>query len=153
MSSLDVKIPPPAVAAAIAVAMWGISKLAPLLQLPNAVRLGAAAALMLAGIGFSAAGVQAFRRAKTTVNPTKPQDATSLVKSGVYRITRNPMYVGLSCVLLAWAVFLSSAWGLLGPVAFVLYIGRFQIAPEERALTKLFGRAYADYQAKVRRWL
>ena len=63
------------------------------------------------------------------------------------------MYLGLSFLLVAWAVFLSSAWALLGPVAFVLYIGRFQIAPEEGALAKLFGSEYADYQAKVRRWL
>jgi len=63
------------------------------------------------------------------------------------------MYVGLLCVLVAWAVFLSSAWALLGPVAFVLYITRFQIEPEERALAKLFASEYTDYQAKVRRWL
>jgi protein-S-isoprenylcysteine O-methyltransferase Ste14 len=153
MKSLEVTIPPPAVAAAIAVVMWGTSRLAPLLQLPDALRLSAAAAILLLGIGFSAGGVLAFRRARTTLNPTKPQQASSLVNSGVYRITRNPMYVGLSCVLVAWAVFLSSAWALLGPVAFVLYIGRFQVAPEERALAKLFGSEYADYQAKVRRWL
>jgi protein-S-isoprenylcysteine O-methyltransferase Ste14 len=153
MSSLEVKIPPPAVAAAVAVAMWGTSRLAPLLQVPSALRLAAAAAIALVGIGFSAAGVLAFRRARTTVNPTTPEKATSLVSSGVYRITRNPMYVGLSCVLVAWAVFLSSAWALLGPTAFVLYIGRFQIAPEERALAKLFGSEYAAYQARVRRWL
>jgi protein-S-isoprenylcysteine O-methyltransferase Ste14 len=63
------------------------------------------------------------------------------------------MYVGLACALIAWAVFLGSAWALLGPVAFVLYTGRFQIAPEERALEKLFGSEYSDYCAKVRRWL
>ena len=153
MSSLEVKVPPPAVGAAIAVAMWGTSQLAPLLQVPSALRLSAAAAIALVGIAFSAAGVLAFRRARTTVNPTKPEKTTSLVNSGVYRITRNPMYVGLSCVLVAWAVFLSSAWALLGPVAFVLYIGRFQIAPEERALAKLFGSEYAHYQERVRRWL
>ena len=153
MSSLEAKIPPPAVAAVVAVAMWGTSKLAPLLQVPNALRLGAAVAIVLVGIGFSAAGILAFRRARTTVNPTKPEEATSLVNSGVFRITRNPMYVGLAFVLVALAVFLSSAWALLGPVAFVLYIGRFQIAPEERALTRLFGREYADYRARVRRWL
>jgi protein-S-isoprenylcysteine O-methyltransferase Ste14 len=153
MGSLEVKIPPPAVAAAIAVAMWGTSRLAPLLQLPGAVRLGVAAAVLLAGIGFSAGGVLAFRRARTTLDPTKPEQASSLVSSGIYRVTRNPMYVGLSCVLVAWVVFLSSAWALLGVVAFVLYTGRFQIAPEERALAKLFGSEYADYQAKVRRWL
>jgi protein-S-isoprenylcysteine O-methyltransferase Ste14 len=153
MKSLEVKVPPPAVAVAIAVAMWAISRFAPLLQLPSALRLSAAAAVVLVGIGFSAAGVLAFRRARTTVNPTKPEQASSLVSSGVYRITRNPMYVGLLCVLVALAVFLSSAWALFGPVAFVLYIGRFQIAPEERALAKLFGSEYANYQAKVRRWL
>ena len=153
MKSLEVKVPPPAVAAAMAVAMWGASRLAPLVQVPDALRLGTAAAIALLGIGFSAAGILAFRHARTTVNPTKPQQASSLVSSGVYRITRNPMYVGLSFVLVAWAVFLSSAWALLGPVAFVLYIGRFQIAPEERALATLFGTEYARYQARVRRWL
>jgi protein-S-isoprenylcysteine O-methyltransferase Ste14 len=153
MSSLEAKIPPPAVATALALAMWGASRLAPLLQVPSALRIVAAGAIMLVGIGFSAAGVLAFRRAQTTLNPTTPDKASSLVNSGVYRITRNPMYVGLSFVLLAWAVFLSSAWALLGPVAFVLYIGRFQIAPEERALAKLFGKEYTDYQARVHRWL
>lgn len=153
MKSLEVRIPPPAVAAVIAAAMWGASRLAPVLEIPSALRLGAAAAILLAGIGFSAGGVLAFRRARTTLNPTKPEQASSLVCSGIYRITRNPMYVGLACVLVAWAVFLSSAWALLGPLAFVLYIDRFQIAPEERALTKLFGSEFADYQARVRRWL
>ena len=153
MASLEVKIPPPAVAAATAVAMWGISRLAPLLQLPSALRLGTAAAILLVGVGFSAAGVLAFRRAQTTLNPTKPEQTSSLVTSGVYRATRNPMYVGLLCVLVAWAVFLSSGWALLGPVAFVFYIDRFQIEPEERALAKLFANEYADYRAKVRRWL
>jgi protein-S-isoprenylcysteine O-methyltransferase Ste14 len=153
MKSLEVKIPPPVVAAAVALAMWGASRLAPLVQLPDALRLGTAAAIVLVGIGFSAAGVLAFRRARTTVNPTKPEQASTLVGSGVYRITRNPMYVGLAFVLVAWAVFLSSAWALLGPVAFVLYIGRFQIEPEERALAQRFGTAYAHYRASVRRWL
>lgn len=153
MKSLESKIPPPAVAAAIAVAMWGVSHLAPLLQILSAVRLGAAAAVALVGLGFSASGVIAFRRARTTVNPKRPEQASSLVSWGVYRMTRNPMYVGLACVLVAWAVFLASAWALIGPAAFVLYISRFQIAPEERALEKLFGSRYADYRAKVRRWL
>jgi protein-S-isoprenylcysteine O-methyltransferase Ste14 len=153
MSSLELKIPPPAVAAVVAVAMWGASRLAPLIQVPSALRLAAAAAIALVGIGFSAAGVLAFRRARTTVNPTTPEKATALVSSGAYRITRNPMYVGLAWVLVAWAVFLSSGWALLGVVAFVLYIGRFQIAPEERALAQLFGSEYAAYRARVRRWL
>ncbi len=83
----------------------------------------------------------------------KPQSATSLVSSGVYRQTRNPMYVGLLLVVVAWAVLLSAPWTLLGPLCFVAYIGRYQIAPEERVLAGLFGSEYAAYQARVRRWL
>jgi len=75
-----------------------------------------------------------------------------LVTGGIYRFTRNPMYVGLLLVLVAWATFLSSLWTLVGPLAFVLYITRFQIKPEESALATLFGQPYADYRAKVRRW-
>lgn len=153
MTSLEVRIPPPVVAIVIALAMWGISRVAPVLPTPAALRLSAAAAILLVGIGFSIAGMLAFRHAQTTVNPTRPELASALVTSGVYRITRNPMYVGLSCDLVAWAVYLSSAWALFGPVAFVIYMGRFQIEPEERTLAKLFGDDYAAYQAKVRRWL
>jgi protein-S-isoprenylcysteine O-methyltransferase Ste14 len=133
--------------------MWGISLVAPQPHVPAAVRLGACIVLALVGLAFGVAGVVSFRRARTTVNPTTPAAASSLVSSGVYRITRNPMYVGLALLLFAWAVFLSSAWSLLGVLAFVLYIGRFQIVPEERALAQLFGSEYTAYQAKVRRWL
>jgi len=151
--SLEAKVPPPAVAVAVAVVMWGISFLAPEVAMPETLRLAACLAIVVAGLVFSAGGLLSFRRARTTVNPTTPEAASSLVSSGIYRITRNPMYVGLSLFLMAWAVFLSSAWALLGLVAFVLYIGRFQIAPEERALSKLFGSEYASYKATVRRWL
>lgn len=153
MKSLELKIPPPAVAALIAAAMWGISLITPLLDVPLFTRVSAAIVLALTGGGFSLAGVISFRRAKTTVNPMKPETATSLVSSGIYSVTRNPMYVGLLLVLLAWAIYLSSAWALLGPVGFVLYISRFQIAPEERVLSTLFGSEYTAYQSKVRRWL
>ena len=109
--------------------------------------------LAVAGIAISALGIASFKRAGTTVNPMKPELASLLVSSGVYRLTRNPMYVGLLLVLLAWAMFLAAPLALSGPLAFVLYIGRFQIAPEEVALSKLFGAEYVEYKAKVRRWL
>lgn len=63
------------------------------------------------------------------------------------------MYLGLLFILIAWAVFLSSAWALIGPLAFVLYMNRFQIAPEERALSAMFGISYSAYKSRVRRWL
>lgn len=153
MRALELKLPPPALALLIAVAMWGISLATSRFEISAALRIAAVALFVIVGFGFAISGVLAIRRAKTTINPIKPEAATSLVTSGVYRFTRNPMYLGLCFVLLAWAVFLSSAWAFLGPGAFVLYINRFQIAPEENALSKLFGPAFAKYQSNVRRWL
>lgn len=153
MKWLELKIPPPAVAALIAAAMWGLSMILPLLVLPALARVATAIALALAGVCFTLSGVFSFRRAKTTVNPMKPAAAASLVKSGIYKLTRNPMYLGLLFVLVAWAIWLSCAWALLGPIGFVLYINRFQIAPEERVLSTLFGADYATYRSRVRRWL
>ena len=151
--SLEAKVPPPAVAVAAAVIMWGISRLAPQVAMPSGIRLVLSIAILVVGVAFSTAGVLSFRRAQTTLNPTKPEEASSLVRTGIYRVTRNPMYLGLLFVLGAWAVFLSSAWALLGVAGFVLYMSRFQIAPEERALSGLFGSEYASYKASVRRWL
>ena len=153
MQSLELKIPPPAIALLVAAAMWALARVTPSLQMPTGIRLLLALAVGLMGAGFSAAGVISFRRAKTTLNPTKPQLTSALVSSGIYRVTRNPMYVGLLLILIAFAIFLSSPWALLGPAAYFLYIGRFQIAPEERALSALFGAEYTDYRSKVRRWL
>lgn len=153
MQSLELKIPPPAVALLIASIMWGISLVTPLLDLSMFLRVTTAVTIALAGMGVGLAGIFAFRRARTTVNPMKPENTSSLVSSGIYRATRNPMYVGVLFVLIAWAIFLSSVWALFGPVAFVLYITRFQIEPEERVLLSMFPAEYAAYKARVRRWL
>ena len=98
-------------------------------------------------------GLLAFRASRTTINPLRPKRVSALVTVCVYRITRNPMYVGLCCILLAWAVHLAALPAFLGPPAFVLYVTRFQIVPEERALAELFGERYLEYAARVRRWL
>jgi protein-S-isoprenylcysteine O-methyltransferase Ste14 len=153
MRALELRIPPPVVTLLVAGAMWGISHAAPLLELPALVRAGVAGTFFVAGAIISIAGIVSFRRAKTTVNPMKPETTSSLVCAGIYRISRNPMYLGILFALIAWAVFLSSAWALAGPAAFVLYINRFQIAPEERVMLTLFGGAYSDYKSEVRRWL
>lgn len=153
VKALELKIPPPAIALLVAIAMWAISRITPLLGVPRNISVLATGTLVLAGLAFAIAGVVAFRRAGTTIHPTRPQETSALVSSGVYRISRNPMYVGQLLILVAWAVFLSSAWSLAGPVAFILYISRFQIIPEERVLAAKFGEAYAAYKSRVRRWL
>lgn len=150
---LELQIPPPVVGLVMAVAMWGLAPFGPGLGVPESLRLWVALALGCVGGGLDMSGLIAFVRRRTTVNPLKPARTSALVTGGVYRITRNPMYLGMACLLSAWAFWLGAWWPLLGPVAFVLYITRFQIRPEERALTTLFGRAYTDYTARVRRWL
>jgi protein-S-isoprenylcysteine O-methyltransferase Ste14 len=112
-----------------------------------------ASVLALAGGAFTAAGIRAFRRARTTLDPTTPERTSSLVTGGIYGATRNPMYVGVLFLLLAWAAFLCAPWALVGPVLFVAYMNRFQIGPEEKVLMAAFGGEYARYKSAVRRWL
>jgi protein-S-isoprenylcysteine O-methyltransferase Ste14 len=109
--------------------------------------------MAVAGVVISGSGVLSFRRARTTVNPLKPESATVLVKSGIYLLTRNPMYLGLLVILLGWAVFLANAAAFVFLPAFIWYMNRFQIEPEERALAVLFGKEFASYKSCVRRWL
>ena len=153
MASLELKIPPPAVALVVGLSMWWVSRYGVLEGVPLAWRIGVALAVAAVGACFDVAGILAFRREKTTVNPMKPEKSAALVSSGVYRITRNPMYVGMVFILLAWAVYLASPWALFGPLAFAAYITRFQIKPEERVLAARFGDEFASYTARVRRWL
>lgn len=153
MNTLELKIPPPVLGLGLALFMWLTSLLVAPLPMPFGFRLGAALALVAIGQGISISGILLFRRAGTTVNPFKPDAASSLVTNGVYRFTRNPMYIGLLLTLLGWAAFLSSPPALLYLAVFVLYMNRFQIKPEERVLSSLFGADYAAYQTRVRRWL
>ena len=153
MPQLELKTPPPLVAVITAGAMYGVAQLLPVLALSPSVRVGTALVLAVVGASFDMAGLIAFRRVKTTVNPMAPQRSTSVVSTGVYRFTRNPMYLGLVFLLLAWAVYQSSAWALLGVPVFMAYITRFQIKPEESVLAARFGKSYTDYCARVRRWL
>lgn len=153
MRALELKIPPPLVALIIAVTMWIARNVAPTLELSPATRIVAAGVVAVIGGYFSIAGTIAFRRARTTVNPLKPERASSLVTSGVYRITRNPMYVALALLLVAWGFYLSAPALLAGSALFVLYVTRFQIQPEERVLRRMFGNEYTSYTQRVRRWL
>lgn len=153
MRALEHRIPPPLVGVVVAAAMWGLASFQPLLHIPPFVRQAAVAAFAAAGVAFDVLGLVAFRRARTTVNPLKPGKASALVTRGIYKLTRNPMYVGIALLLTAWACHLSALWPFLGPVLFVLYINRFQIEPEERVLKALFGEEYTAYAARVRRWL
>lgn len=153
MAMLEHTIPPPAVAVFVAAGMWTVAGTGPQLALTPGPMYLAVTALVTAGLAFSLLGVWAFRASRTTVNPLKPERASALVTDGVYRLTRNPMYVGMAFVLLAWAVYLSAMLPFVGIAVFVAFITRLQIVPEERVLHGRFGDTYAAYAARVRRWL
>ena len=150
---LELKVPPPLVALLVAGVMWELAKLTPQMELSGSLRHVVSGALFLAGVLFTLSAMLTFRRSKTTVNPLKPEATTAFVSGGPFRVSRNPMYLGLLLVLFGWAVLLGAPWTLAGPVAFVLYLQRFQIIPEERVLALKFGEVYAQYCARVRRWL
>ncbi len=150
---MHLKVPPVAVAAVAAALMVGLSRGLP--QFANVIPYKNAIALVifLAGLGIAVSGVVSFRRRETTLNPTRPSTASSLVASGVYRFSRNPMYLGLLLALAALGVYLTNPLVLvLGVAAFVLYMNKYQIEPEEQALLQLFGEAFIEYNKNTRRW-
>ena len=94
-----------------------------------------------------------FKKDKTTVNPINPEEATTLITTGIFSITRNPMYLGLFFVISSTVLFFGSWFGIIILIFFVWYINKFQIIPEEEAMEKLFGNKYNEYRKNVRRWI
>lgn len=153
MPILDLKIPPPVVALFCTAFAWLLARFTPDFTYPLHARILITVFLGLAGISIALSGVLAFRKAKTTPNPHTPGKSTSIVRSGPYRFTRNPMYLGLAFVLLGFCTYLANPWSLVAVLAFIAYLTRFQIMPEERVLLENFGETYASYTRTVRRWL
>ena len=107
----------------------------------------------ISGIVLVVISMLAFRRASTTVDPFHPEETSHLVVDGVFRYSRNPMYVSLLLVLISWAIWLGSIYNVAVLALFVTYITFFQIKPEEEAMRFLFGESYEHYCAKIRRWI
>jgi protein-S-isoprenylcysteine O-methyltransferase Ste14 len=153
VSKLELKIPPVLLTILFASMMWLLALATPEVHVLKGVTIVVSAIAIVTGGLFALAGVIAFRNARTTVNPTTPEASSALVTSGVYRYTRNPMYLGLLLLLIGWGLFLANAFALTLTFAFVGYMNRFQIEPEERALEVLFGADFATYSTQVRRWI
>jgi protein-S-isoprenylcysteine O-methyltransferase Ste14 len=153
MSKFEHRIPPPLVALLIGLAMLALAKASGPPAFDEALRIDGASVLFLLGLGVAALGAFAFQRQGADINPHKIDRGDVLVTTGVFRWTRNPMYLGLTLLLCGYAFYLARLSCLLGPVAFVPFITRFQIIPEERAMLAKFGERYADYCAKTRRWI
>ena len=153
MRWLETRIPPPIVAVCLALLAWLAAPAETRAGIAATTRVAVGVCIALLGGAIAVAGSIGFRRARTTVNPLHPEKASALVTSGIYRYTRNPMYVGVTLVLIGIAAWLWWLPALLAPAGFVVYITRFQIRPEERALAEKFGAQYEQYCSSVRRWL
>lgn len=153
MTRLELKLPPLLLMLLIGLLMWGLASITPALTLSNAMRLSALVVACLIGPAILVSGALAFRQAQTTVNPTTPEASRQLVVRGIYRRSRNPMYLGMLVLLIGWGVYLASPAALAMIPLFMLYLNRFQIAPEERALRARFGYDFDRYCQRVRRWI
>lgn len=153
MNKFELKVPPLLLVVICAALMWLVAKALPNIELSMTTRYAILAITSLFAVSITLAGAFAFKRNSTTVNPIKPETTSSLVTSGVYQWTRNPMYLGFATFLIGWSLFLSSLYALSLIVGFVLYMNRFQILPEERALENIFGDTFLSYKSRVRRWV
>lgn len=151
MRFLELKIPPVIVFGLIGFFMWWIrSEATPFnVELPRLLSYFVFIAAGVAGM----LGIIPFIQAKTSFNPHSPQNASALVVVGIYRFTRNPMYLSLLLLLLCWSIYLQNVLTIIGLPMFFFYMNRFQILPEERILESKFGVAYIDYKRRVRRWI
>lgn len=152
MAALELKVPPPLIAALVALGLYAGARISPdglILTIPFFWIGLVLATAMLVG----ASAVLHFFRAGTTAHPHCPEKTRVLVARGIYRVSRNPMYLALLLILIAWSLHLGWLFSPLGWGLFVVCITRFQIRPEERVLTRLFGDEYRDYCQRVRRWL
>ncbi len=153
MHVLELKVPPLALIFFTAALMWLATRAMPTFWFMFPASSLFSVSVAVAGAVISGLGIASFRRARTTVNPMKPQSSSSLVISGIYALTRNPMYLGFLLVLLGWAIFLSNALAFLFLPAVIFYLNRFQIEPEETVLASLFGQEFVAYRSRVRRWI
>ena len=153
MHYLELKIPPPVVTIISGLLIWLLNQYWPQWQisLPMQFGLGVLSAIIGTSLGITA--LFQFRQARTTAHPPEPKRTRRIVTNGIYRFTRNPMYLGIVFTLLAWALWLGNLAGLLGLIFFMVYLTYFQIKPEERILQEKFGSEYILYKQNVRRWL
>lgn len=150
---LDARLPPPLLLVLLGAAMWAVTAQVPGFTLRHAAIDAVAAVLALVGLVAIGLPKLAFARMRTTVNPLRPSNATSLVTHGLHGVSRNPMYIGQVLVLAAWALHLGHAIAALCVPLQIAWLTRFQILPEERALEARFGDAWRAYRARVPRWL
>ncbi|MEO1253309.1 MAG: isoprenylcysteine carboxylmethyltransferase family protein [Bacteroidota bacterium] len=149
---MKLKIPPVVVFFLAFAIMFGGYYLTPELSYSFRYQTILSRIFLASGVFVAFSGIIAFRLSGTTVDPRFPKKATNLVQSGIYKFTRNPMYLGMALVLIGGVIRIGNPVSFAGIIFFIWFLNSFQIKPEEEALLELFGDEYKEYCGKVRRW-
>lgn len=153
MKKLELLVAPPLVMIFVGLLMWFLAVMVPAFSFAWLQSTLLAVVLLVFGLLIALLGIITFKKSNTTPDPHHPEQASVLVSSGIYRYSRNPMYLGIFLVLIGWAIYLGSILSLIASLIFVIYINYFQIIPEERILEEKFAKAFQTYKRNVRRWL
>jgi protein-S-isoprenylcysteine O-methyltransferase Ste14 len=148
---METKIPPPLVTLIFGLSIYFSRELFPTIEIKYSFYVGIF--LLLLGFLILISAVRLFRIDQTTVNPLSPKQATKLVTEGIFKFTRNPMYLGMACVLASLAMFFNIIGGIVFIALFCAYITKFQIIPEEKAMSDLFSEDFDQYKQTTRRWI
>ena len=148
---MKTKIPPPI----LALVMIGLIYLSSLFveQITFNYQGSLSVLVLILGLACAIPSFKLFARYKTTISPLKPSDATALVTEGMYRYSRNPMYLGLLLLTIASTIWFGTWFGIIINILFIFLINFLQIIPEEEALLEIFGEEYEEYKKNVRRWI
>tara|TARA_B100001287_G_scaffold170459_1_gene143471 strand:- start:161 stop:604 length:444 start_codon:yes stop_codon:yes gene_type:complete len=146
-----IKIPPPLIVLVLIVSIYFSSKKIDLINMP--LQLEISIFILSAGILIFVNPVLQFIKSKTTVNPIQFEDVNKLVTSGIFKYSRNPMYLGMLMIVLSTSIFYLNIYSILTPLLFILWINKFQIKREEEFLIEKFGDEYLSYKKKTRRWI
>ena len=148
---METKIPPPIVTLVFALSIYLSRGIFKIVEIKHSFYLGIF--LLLLGFAILISAVRLFKKDNTTINPLSPQQATKLVTDGIFKYSRNPMYLGMALVLTSIAVFFNLLGGIILITLFCAYITKFQIIPEERAMSDLFSDDFDKYIKETRRWV
>lgn|SRR5690554_4729581 len=153
VSNLELRIPPLVLMILVALTMWLAAASVPVVIVTFAGQMAVALILAIVGVQLAISATRTFYDRKTTVNPLTPDESSSLITDGVFKLSRNPIYLGMTLILAGLAVWLGALTSLLGVPLFVIYMTRLQIIPEERSLQAQFGQAFSAYCQRTRRWI
>ncbi len=146
-------IPPPAYGLFFLTGIWWLHSLLPQFSFSFIAQKPLATIVIITGLTIDVIAIISFIKIKTTINPRSPKNTNQLVTAGLYRYSRNPMYLGLLLLLFGAALWLGNPANVFVLLLFLLFITLFQIKPEEEILCEKFGSDYRHYCEKVRRWL